>query len=150
MAGDLSPGLSGSNYQVSARVGLAVSGNVAILAILAIHGKARPSHEKQPGPRDQHRPWAASASAVLAVHTQRPGPGLTQPRLTQSRPGQPQVCDQGRGGWCDSRHCPAQSSCPMSRCLDLTMRLLTTGTGLHHDGVFSDAGMPLNLVSVSL
>ena len=48
-SGVLSPGLLGSNYQVSA-----VSGNVAILAILAIHGKARPSHEKQPG--HQHRP----------------------------------------------------------------------------------------------
>ena len=71
---------------------MSVSGNVAILAILAIHGKARPSHERQPGRWDQHRPWAASASGqcpLLTVAGPRPQ------HEPQSRPGQPQVCDQG-------------------------------------------------------
>ena len=34
-----------------------------------------------------------------------------QPRVTRARPGQPQVCGQGCGGWCHSRHYELMSPC---------------------------------------
>ena len=103
-SGVLSPGLLGSNYQVSA-----VSGNVAILAILAIHGKARPSHEKQPG--HQHRPWAASSLGSQPGLGPGPGPASL---------GQPQVCGQNPG-W-GSGTVTVGSILSISPCHSMTLR----------------------------
>ena len=72
-------------------------------------------------------PWQGQTKSWEAARAQGPAPAMgslglcpvllapastpARPRVTRARPGQPQVCGQGCGGWCHSRHYELMSPC---------------------------------------